>query len=112
MFIFLQKIFYMTHKNSTQIESMSDAAYILKAISNGIRLSVISALKDVEEIGVSELIETIGCEQSLLSHHLTDMRAKGILMCRKEGKRCYYSLTNKHFIQILNCIEKCKDCNR
>ncbi len=94
----------------SQTVSMSEAAYLLKAMSNNIRLSVISALKDVEEIGVSELIDEIGCEQSLLSHHLTDMRAKGILTCRKEGKRCFYSLTNKQFVQILNCIQKCKDC--
>ncbi len=91
---------------------MSEAAYLLRAISNDIRLSVISVLADVEEVGVSELREKIGCEQSLLSHHLTDMRAKRILRCRKEGKRCYYSLTNKHFIQILNCIKKCQDCNQ
>ncbi len=97
------------NKKSEQ-EKLSEVAYILKAISNEIRLSVISNLQNRDEMNVSELVKNIGCEQSLLSHHLTDMRAKGILNCRKEGKKCYYSLSSKHFSQIISCIEKCQDC--
>lgn len=89
------------------LEIMEDAAYTLKAISNGTRLCVISMLANKEEMNVSELGEHLQCEQSLLSHHLTDMRAKGILNCRKEGKNCYYSLRNKHITQILTFIEAC-----
>lgn len=86
---------------------MERAAYMLKAISNGTRLSVISLLSENEEMGVCELIEALNCEQSLLSHHLTDMRAKGILNVRKSGKNCFYSLKNKQIVQILDCISKC-----
>lgn len=89
---------------------MSDAAYLLRAISNENRLRVIDALRDVEELTVSELVAETGCEQSLLSHHITDMRAKGILNCRKEGKHCFYSLKNKQITQILDCIQSC-NCN-
>ncbi len=91
-------------------EKLSEVAYILKAISNEIRLSVILELQNTKEMNVSQLVKNIGCEQSLLSHHLTDMRAKGILNCRKEGKKCYYSLSNKHFSKIISCIEKCQNC--
>ncbi len=91
-------------------EKLSEIAYTLKAIANEIRLSVILNLQNSDEMNVSQLVKNIGCEQSLLSHHLTDMRAKGILKCRKEGKKCYYSLSSNHFLQIIDCIEKCKDC--
>lgn len=91
-----------------KIKKMEEAAYMLKAISNSTRLGVISILKDKEELTVSQLVEKLGCEQSLLSHHLTDMRAKGVLNCRKEGKNCYYSLKIKQITQILDCIEACK----
>ncbi len=53
-----------------------EAAYILKALANEIRLSVITLLSNEKEKSVSELLEAIDCEQSLLSYHLTDMRAK------------------------------------
>jgi ArsR family transcriptional regulator len=89
------------------IELMDQAAYTLKAISNGTRLCVISLLSEQEELNVSQLGEKLNCEQSLLSHHLTDMRAKGILNCRRDGKNCYYSLKNKQIVQILDCIRTC-----
>jgi ArsR family transcriptional regulator len=89
------------------IEQMHDAAYTLKAISNGTRLCVISLLSEIEEMNVSQIGEELKCEQSLLSHHLTDMRAKGILNCRRDGKNCYYSLKNKQIVQILDCIKTC-----
>lgn len=90
--------------------NMEDAAYMLRAISNETRLKVLDILRDIDELTVSELVNEIGCEQSLLSHHLTDMRAKGILNSRKEGKNCFYSLKNKQITQILDCIQNC-NCN-
>ena len=105
MFIYLQKVFCMIEK--VEINKMEEAAYTLKAISNGTRLCVISLLAEQEELNVSQLGEQLQCEQSLLSHHLTDMRAKGILNCRRDGKNCYYSLKNKQIIQIIECIHTC-----
>lgn len=94
-------------EKENEIKVMEDAAYTLRAISNGTRLRVISLLADKEELSVSQLVEKLGCEQSLLSHHLTDMRAKGVLNCRKEGKNCFYSLKQKQITQILDCIKSC-----
>lgn len=99
----------MSFNNSNMIDltQMEQAAYTLKAISNGTRLCVISLLAEKEELNVSEIGEKLQCEQSLLSHHLTDMRAKGILNCRREGKNCFYSLKNKQITKILDCIKSC-----
>lgn len=91
----------------SEFETMNDAAYTLRAISNGTRLCVISLLSSNEELTVSQIGERLSCEQSLLSHHLTDMRAKGILNSRREGKNCYYSLKNKQIVQIIDCIKSC-----
>ena len=87
---------------------MEQAAYTLKAISHGTRLCIISLLSVQEELNVSQIGAHLQCEQSLLSHHLTDMRAKGILNCRRDGKNCYYSLKNKQIMQILECIKICQ----
>ncbi len=96
-------------KEKYQMMDMEDVAYVLKAISNPTRLKVIDVLRSVDEMNVSDMVNIIGCEQSLLSHHITDMRAKGILNCRKEGKRCFYSLKNRQITQILDCIQSCID---
>ncbi|VBB45080.1 Regulatory protein ArsR [uncultured Paludibacter sp.] len=94
-----------------EIQVMEDAAYTLRAISNGTRLRVISILSENEEMSVSQLVEELCCEQSLLSHHLTDMRAKGVLNLRREGKNSFYSLKNKQIVQILDCIKSCNCVN-
>ena len=87
---------------------MEQAAYSLKAISNGTRLCVISLLAEQDEMNVSQMVDQLNCEQSLLSHHLTDMRAKGILNCRREGKNCFYSLKNKQIVQVIDSIRTCQ----
>ena len=120
-YIFLNKLNLIVHMNicsyicrkitsmneTLDIIKMDEAAYTLKAISNGTRLCVISLLSEQEELNVSQIGEQLKCEQSLLSHHLTDMRAKGILNCRRDGKNCYYSLKNKQIVQIIDCIKTC-----
>lgn len=86
-----------------------DAAYMLKAVANEIRLCVVMQLTRADEKTVTELMEGMDCEQSLLSHHLTDMRAKGILQCRKSGKNNYYSLKDRRFSNVLRCLVNCGD---
>ena len=83
---------------------LEKAAYILKALAHETRLCVLMQLAETKEKSVSELMEVVGCEQSLLSHHLTDLRAKGILNSRREGQRNFYSLNNKQIIPLLECL--------
>lgn len=85
-------------------EKLSDVAYRLKAIAHETRLCVILQLMQDKEKTVSELMRDAQCGQSLLSHHLTDMRAKGILECRKDGKNCYYSLKNRAIGEVITQI--------
>lgn len=96
-------------KRSIDKSRFEEAAYMLKALSHEIRLCVVMQLSDENEKTVSELLEGLDCEQSLLSHHLTDMRAKGILNCRRSGKNCYYSLKNERITDILSCILDCRN---
>ncbi len=86
-----------------------EAAYMLKAVANEIRLCVVMQLSLAEEKTVTQLLEGMDCEQSLLSHHLTDMRAKGILHCRKSGKHNFYSLKDRRFSSVLRCLVSCGD---
>lgn len=88
-------------------EKLIEASYLLRALAHETRLCVVLQLSEGQEKNVSELIEAIQCEQSLLSHHLTDMRAKGILNCRKSGKNCFYSLKNLRVTQIVSCVLGC-----
>lgn len=90
---------------------LEEAAYLLKALAHETRIRAMVELAKGEEMTVTELQERTGCEQSLLSHHLTDMRAKGILNCRRSGKNNFYSIKDTRVFALLKCVLGCGSAN-
>lgn len=91
-------------------EKLEKAAYILKAVAHPTRLAIITLLGENENMTVNEICETLNCEQSLISHHLINMKLRGILQSNRNGLNMYYSLKEPELLQLLICIENC-DCN-
>jgi ArsR family transcriptional regulator len=91
-------------------EKLEKVAFILKTVAHPTRLAVIDLLSNREKMSVNELCSALDCEQSLLSHHLINMKLKGILNSQKEGQNVYYSLKEKNVVKLISCIENC-DCN-
>ncbi len=89
---------------SSQFE---EAAYLLRSLANEVRLRVVTTLASMGELSVTELQEATRYEQSLLSHHLTGMRARGILSCRRSGKNRFYSIKDPRVVRVLKCVLKC-----
>ncbi|MDD2224698.1 MAG: metalloregulator ArsR/SmtB family transcription factor [Candidatus Shapirobacteria bacterium] len=74
---------------SYDIKKISD---LLKLISENNRLQILHLLQKGEHC-VCELIKETKLSQSLISHHLKDLKNINIIADRKEGKWVYYSLT-------------------
>lgn len=91
-------------------ERLEKAAYILKALAHPTRLAIIQLLEQEEALSVNEICETLNCEQSFISHHLINMKLRGILQSHKDGLNMYYSLKERDVTRLLNCIENC-GCN-
>ncbi len=96
----------LTKRNisTVKLEKMSD---ILKSIAHPIRLEIIELLEEYGTLGVTEIQQKLTIEQSLLSHHLTKMKDKGILCSKREGKNLYYSISLTHIEGIFDCMGKC-----
>jgi len=96
----------MATKFKTRInsEKLERAAYVLKAVAHPTRINIIDLLDQQKELSVTKISEFLDCEQSLLSHHLTNMRDKGILTVRRDGKNMFYSLSDKSITKIISCI--------
>ncbi|MCU0391824.1 MAG: metalloregulator ArsR/SmtB family transcription factor [Thermoflexibacter sp.] len=90
-------------------EKLEKAAFILKTVAHPTRLAIIDLLHQ-KPMSVSELSRIIDCEQSLLSHHLMNMKLRGILSSQKEGQNVYYALKEKDVVKLIACIEHC-NCN-
>lgn len=87
-------------------EELEEIAYRLKAVAHPNRLAIICLLSRKEELSVSDICEQIGCSQALISHHLTDMYAKGILQIRREGRNAFYRLADDRVTQVMRCMMK------
>jgi DNA-binding transcriptional ArsR family regulator len=91
-------------------EKLEKAAYILKTVAHPTRLAVVDLLNLNARLSVNDIGDILKVEQSLLSHHLTTMKLKGILRSEKEGQNVFYSLKEKDVTKLIACIEHC-DCN-
>jgi ArsR family transcriptional regulator len=67
---------------------------LLKLISENNRLQILHFLQK-EEYCVCKLMEKTNLSQSLISHHLKDLKDINIVADRKEGKWVHYSLTTE-----------------
>ncbi len=92
------------------VEKLERVAYILKTVAHPIRLGVIHLLEQHPKLSVSSLCEMLGTEQSLTSHHLQNMRLKGLLSVKREGRSMMYSLKEKDVSLIIECLADCQ-CN-
>lgn len=97
-------------KSILKKEQLEKTAFILKTIAHPTRLGVICLLDKKGRLTVNELCELTDCEQSLLSHHLSNMKIKGLLTAEREGQNIYYSLREKQLMRIMEVIDGC-NCN-
>ncbi len=96
-----------SNKDSLQAEQLEQVADILKVIAHPVRLKILKRLGSQNRANVSEIIEHTGLEQSLISHHLTKMKDKGILISERSGKNVYYKLKDHHLLNIFDCMKSC-----
>ncbi|NKQ36583.1 MAG: winged helix-turn-helix transcriptional regulator [Chloroflexi bacterium] len=66
-------------------------AEVCQTLTNPIRLQIIDQLRDGEK-SVTQMVEAMDAPQGTVSRHLSVMRAKGVVVPRREGSSVYYSL--------------------
>ena len=81
--------------NEAEAEKLERIAYILKTVAHPLRLGIIHLLEQHPRLSVSKICEMLGSEQSLTSHHLQNMKLKGILSVKRDGRSMLYSLKGK-----------------
>lgn len=83
--------FQLKNKDSQQITALST---LLKIIAEENRLKLLCLLNQGEHC-VCEILTHFELSQSLISHHLADLKEAGLIKDRKDGRKVFYSLTNQ-----------------
>jgi len=72
----------------------------LRCIGEPTRLQIIKLLADGEKC-VSEIVEGMNREQSLVSHHLRAMKECNIVIARQTAQKIYYKLTDSRLAELV-----------
>ena len=89
------------------VEKMEKVAFILKTTAHPTRIAIVQLLAATDSLSVSDISEKLNVEQSLLSHHLSGMKLKGILSSHRDGKNIYYALKMREVIDVIQCLAAC-----
>ena len=92
-------------KNILEDEQLQRAAETLRVVSHPARLRIVEILVGGER-SVTEIQDTLGITQSQTSQHLSNMRVRGVLKCRKDGNMVYYSIANPDVVKVIHCIRQ------
>jgi len=75
-------------------------AETFRVLSDPTRLRIISAL-ELEELCVCDIAALASLTQSLVSHHLQNLRQLDIVKYRRDGKMAFYTLSDSHVRAML-----------
>ena len=76
-------------------------AEFFKALAHPVRIRILRLLRPGEK-SVTELQETLGLESSNTSQQLMILRAKNLVVVRKEGAKAFYAVRDPQIFQLLD----------
>lgn len=92
-----------------EIKKLETASEMLKAIAHPMRIAIVDMLSGEKTLTVTEIHEALNIEQAVVSHHLSILRNKGVLLSVRSGKNCNYKLKHPRLSQIIACIDECQN---
>jgi ArsR family transcriptional regulator len=76
-------------------------ANVFQALAHPTRIAVVGLLAEHPELTVTRICEQLGVEQANLSQHLAVLRARQIVVGRKDANQVFYSLRDPILGQVL-----------
>jgi ArsR family transcriptional regulator len=80
-------------------------AQICQALANATRLEILDTLRR-DERSVGELAALIGIREANVSQHLMILRAKGLVIARRDGQTVYYRLASHKVTQACDLMRE------
>ena len=90
----------MDNREIPDLDMLFELADLFKVFGDSTRLRIMYAISD-EELSVLSIAETLGMEQSTISHQLRVLRNNKLVRARREGKQIYYTLDDDHVKKII-----------
>jgi ArsR family transcriptional regulator len=95
----------MNYENVSSEKKVLRGARCLKILGHPVRIQLLGLLREGER-SVSSLAQDLGVSQSNLSQHLSLLKDKGIIDCRREGHQVFYSLADSRIPEFFVLMEE------
>ena len=90
----------MDNREIPDLDMLFELADLFKVFGDSTRLRIMYAISD-GELSVLSIAETLGMEQSTISHQLRVLLNSQLVRARREGKQIYYALDDDHVKKII-----------
>ena len=80
-------------------------ASICQILANPTRLKILNALRD-RETAVAELARRVGTSMPNLSQHLAILKARRVVLTRREGVTIYYRIANPKILRAFDIMRE------
>jgi ArsR family transcriptional regulator len=80
-------------------------AEVFQALAHPTRIHIVECLRN-GPLSVSAILERIGVEPANMSQHLAVLRAKQLVVSRKEGTQVFYTLRDPLLIEVLDTMRR------
>ncbi len=89
------------------MERYQESLPILKALSDETRLRILALLRQGSR-SCCQIKEAFDCSQPTISYHMKSLTDCGLVLCRKEGSWCWYSLNPAMWPVIETMLDEMK----
>lgn len=88
------------NRNMPDIDTLYDLAELYRLFGDSTRISILYVLFE-SEVCVCDIAKVLNMSVSAISHQLRLLKAARLVKFRREGKTCFYSLSDDHVKTII-----------
>lgn len=84
-------------------QKLASLAFVAKSLSDENRLRILLSLNGGRKT-VSAIVDEVNLSQSLVSHHLKELRRSLLVKVERQGIFIYYELADRRIVEILTAL--------
>ncbi len=89
-------------------ERLSAVAFVVRSLSDENRLRILLSLSN-EKKTVSKIVDEVNLSQSLVSHHLKELRRSLVVNVERKGLFVYYEIADKRVMEVIQILAELAD---
>jgi ArsR family transcriptional regulator, zinc-responsive transcriptional repressor len=89
-------------------ERLSAVAFVVRSLSDENRLRILMTLTNGRKT-VSKIVDEVNLSQSLVSHHLKELRRSLVVKIERKGLFVYYEIADRRVVEVIEILAELSD---